>query len=145
MSWNNLVRRLLPRSRLILGCLRGIPFTHKIDDAQLRPLSAVSERYHIPPGSVLFHMGRPATRVYIVEAGRIRMYRNQDDPGTHFGPGSILCADTILADAPQSHFAETVEMSTLIVIERPAFERLIADYPMVEAQMIPSRTCQGRH
>jgi CRP/FNR family transcriptional regulator, cyclic AMP receptor protein len=117
-------RALLERGRWFTS----LPPTHR--DALLAP--AVLRR--LPAGMVLFRRGDDNAGLYCVLEGAVRigaaMTGDRDavlsvlEPPQWFG--EIACLD----DGPRTHDAQALSSATLLLVPRPAIERLAAQDPL---------------
>ena len=90
-------------------------------------------------GEVIFKKGEMAQQMYIILAGKVRLYVS-DEPkgewleelakGEFFGEGSLLEA------LPRQHTALALEDSDLIAINRGTFMRMIRQNPEVSVKMM---------
>ena len=76
---------------LTMDELRAIPLLRGLDDAELSALAEVFEPVEATPGQVLFEANRPAEAVYLLSAGEVTLY--QDDDETHVLRGPVLIGE----------------------------------------------------
>ena len=90
--------------------------------AYLRNASAVRE---YPRGSMIFEPEPEPDTVYLLESGRIRIYRNSSQGGeftfSFVEPGFIFGELPILENIERRNFAEAVEKSSVIKIPKESF------------------------
>jgi putative ABC transport system ATP-binding protein len=87
--------------------------------------SAVTRHVHLAPGQVLFAQGDPADLVYLVEAGKVELYRTRPDGSEdhlrYLGPGEHFGEMGPLFHLPRSAGARAVEPSVLAGLTLPEF------------------------
>src|SRR5690242_18062665 len=85
-------------------------------------LRRVSKSYHSPSGRVIFRHGDPASGVFLVESGSIRLSFQSDENQTIYeralGQGSLLGLPATINAAPYSATAIANEDCELIFVPR---------------------------
>ncbi|PZA07401.1 MULTISPECIES: Crp/Fnr family transcriptional regulator [unclassified Meiothermus] len=108
---------------------RGVP-PQALEIAQ----EAFIARFY-PAGATVFKAGDLGSALYVVQQGRVRIFRTYlDDRERVFaflGPGEVFGEMSLLDDEPRSASAEVVTDSVLLVLYREAYQSLIRRYPQV--------------
>ena len=73
--------------------------------------------------------------MYAVVRGRLRVHRGERTI-THLGPGSTVGELAALVPEPRSATVTALEPTTLLRIDRPLLEELLADRPALAAGII---------
>ncbi len=87
----------------------------------------------VAPGTIIFRQGDPGDSFYIVNSGKIRVFR-RDKEGMEtdlsiLGPGDCFGEMSLLTGEPRSANVEAVEESRLMVLSKEQFDRILKDYP----------------
>jgi CRP-like cAMP-binding protein/rhodanese-related sulfurtransferase len=86
------------------------------------------------PGTVIFRQGDPGDRFYIIQSGKVKVFR-QDSDGletvlTVLGTGESFGETGILAGEARSVNVEAIEETHLMVLSKEQFEqRILKDFP----------------
>ena len=113
--------------------VKKIPIFDQMDDRLVESLIDTGRVALIEPGQIIFNEGEKAQRMYVILAGRIKIYR-QDDNGnelvlTTIEEGEIFGEMALLASGGRSARAESIIPCELFVVEGKAFFDLIAVSP----------------
>jgi CRP-like cAMP-binding protein len=99
-------------------------------------IAAHLEQIRIPGGKIIFEAGAPGDSFYIIRSGTVQVYIKESDSkekiilsqltaGDYFGEMALLTGE------PRSASIETLSEVTLIKIDKPGFERLIKENPLI--------------
>jgi CRP/FNR family transcriptional regulator, cyclic AMP receptor protein len=129
--------------------LRQIPlFARFGDDARARLAARCLTRSY-GPGHVLFTTGEPCRGLYIVESGRVRIFRTSPagrEQVLHTeGPGRPIAELPLLDGGPYPASAMTEVESRLVFVPRPEFEALYRANPDVAEAVIRELGKRLRH
>jgi CRP-like cAMP-binding protein len=93
--------------------LAGLPFTRGLAPAQLGQLAALASRTRFPQGRRIFAEGGPATRLWLITAGRVALDLQAGGPETliveTLGPGDELGLSW-LAPVPRWQFGAVAQL-----------------------------------
>lgn len=98
-------------------------------------------------GEVIFSKGDMAQQMYVILAGKVRMYAGAEpkgdwveelNKGDFFGEGSLLEA------LPRANTAVALEDSEVIAITRGTFLKMIRQNPEVSVKMMQRLACRNR-
>src|SRR5699024_10292324 len=59
-------------------CVRLVPIFNHLEDAEMDMIAASARVLHLQKGEILFHAGERDDTLYIVNSGKVRMYRLSD-------------------------------------------------------------------
>jgi putative ABC transport system ATP-binding protein len=127
-----LLRELAAPGRLVIVATHDDRFTPLADRViDLAPKAAVdgaSRKVSLDPGAVLFEQGDEADWVYVVDSGRVEVYRERADGSEEvsatFGPGDYFGELGPLLSLPRSASARAVEATVLTAYAPQEFRRL---------------------
>lgn len=111
--------------------LRGIALFEGVNDEDLRALASRAKRRALPAGRLVFREGEPASALYIVLAGAVKIFLTDltgaevvldtKKAGEYFG-------EMMLDHRPRSASVMTLEPCEFAVISREDFRRFIRDH-----------------
>ena len=90
-------------------------------------------------GEVIFRKGEMAQQMYIILAGKVRLYVAEEAKGDwveELGKGDFFGEGSLLEALPRQHTALALEDSDLIAINRGTFMRMIRQNPEVSVKMM---------
>jgi CRP/FNR family cyclic AMP-dependent transcriptional regulator len=129
--------------------LRQIPLFADFGEAAIARLAARSVARTYPPGTVLFTAGEPCRGLYIVESGRVRIFRTSPSGREQVlhteGPGRPVAELPLFDGGPYPASAMTERESRLVFIPRSEFEALYRDNPDVAHAVIRELGKRLRH
>ena len=89
---------------------------------------------HYPKGQIIFSEGDTADRIYLIEKGFVKIYRITPDGrrvtvGSMRTSGQLMGLAETLYHGERTCFAGAINDSTLVVVRKACFERLLLQYP----------------
>lgn len=113
-----------------------------LSEADLKALIGVMERQYFEPGDVLFRKGDAGARMYVVLAGRVRIYM-EDSAGNpitfrFYGPREIFGEFAVLDQQPRSTFADAEQKLEVLSLDRESFLAVLQVRPLVGLAMMRS-------
>lgn len=132
-----------------LALLRGIPLFAELHDDALLQLAGRCVTKTVGAGHVLFTTGEECRGLYMIETGRVRIYRT--DPAgreqvLHVeGPGRAVAELPLFDGGPYPASAITIEESRLVFLPRAAFEYLYRNQPDIAQAVIRALGRRLRH
>jgi CRP/FNR family transcriptional regulator len=133
----------------LIALLRRIPLFAELDDDALQQLARRCVTRSVPAGHVLFTTGEECRGLYVIESGRVRIYRT--DPAgreqvLHVeGAGRAVAELPLFDGGPYPASAVTIEDSQLVFLPRPAFEYLYRSQPDIAQAVIRALGRRLRH
>lgn len=124
----------------MVAVLRHIPLFAELQGEALEQLAGRCVARSVPTGHVLFTTGEECRGLYMIESGRVRIYRT--DPSgreqvLHIeGPGRTVAELPLFDGGPYPASAVTMEDSRLIFLPRAAFEFLYRTQPDIAQAVI---------
>ncbi len=105
----------LDRSEVI-GNLRATPYFAPLTDLEIRWLSDIVEIYHEPANTVLYRLGEPADRIFVLRQGRVRLESQQRRRTYWISAGTVFGDRSVINQTPRSARAITETQCYLYVI-----------------------------
>ena len=120
--------------------LASFPITHEIGERALNALLAHAQWFSLPGGAVLTREGDNDQAVFIVVAGSLGVFTNDEDGNDHF-VANVPAGETVgemSVIAGDAHAAKLVALrdSELLRIGKRQFEALIARHPRLSLNLM---------
>jgi CRP/FNR family transcriptional regulator, cyclic AMP receptor protein len=133
----------------LVSLLHGVQLFSELNDDALRQLARRCVTKTFSAGSVLFTTGEVCRGLYVIESGRVRIYR-LDPSGREQvlhveGPGRPVAELPIFDGGPYPASAVTIDDSTLVFLPREAFEFLYRSQPDIAQAVIRALGRRLRH
>lgn len=129
--------------------LRQIPIFRELNDRSLQRLAERCIPRTAPSGTVLFAAGEPCRGLYVVDSGRVRIYRVSPEGREQVlhieGPGRPVAELPLFDGGPYPASAVTIEDSRLLFLPRQEFEQLYRESPDVAHAIIVALGKRLRH
>lgn len=127
----------LPVGHPCQGCeVRSKALCSALDCKDLKDFKALGWTIRLPAGQTLFHEGDPATRVFTVTRGMLKLYKLLGDGRRHVTgfmmPGDFL---GISVDEEHAFTAEALEETQLCWFPRNRFDDFVEDHPSMEREL----------
>lgn len=132
-----------------MNLLGRIPLFAELQDDALQQLARRCVTKSVPAGNVLFTTGEECRGLYMIESGRVRIYRT--DPAgreqvLHVeGPGRTVAELPMFDGGPYPASAITVEECRLVFLPLAAFEYLYRNQPDIAHAVIRALGRRLRH
>jgi CRP-like cAMP-binding protein len=133
----------------LVSLLHAIPLFAELHDDALRQLVQRCVTRTVNGGHVLFTAGEECRGLYIIQSGRVRIYR-ADPSGREQvlhveGPGRTVAELPLFDGGAYPASAVTTEQTTLVFLPRPAFEFLYRSQPDIAHAVIRALGRRLRH
>jgi CRP-like cAMP-binding protein len=133
----------------VIAFLRRIPLFSRLDDGTLARLAERCVPRTFAEGSVLFTTGEPYRGLYMIESGRVRIYRVSADGREQVlhveGPGRPVAELPLFDGGSYPASAVTLEESRLLFLPRADFETLYRANPDFAHAIIQTLGKRLRH
>lgn len=133
----------------LIGLLKHVPMFAELGDDALQQLARRCVPRDAPAGSVLFTTGEECRGLYIIETGRVRIYRTDPEGREQVlhteHAGRTVAELPIFDGGPYPASAVTIEDSRLVFLPRPAFEHLYRSHPDIAQAVIRALGRRLRH
>lgn len=115
--------------------LAAVPMFSAHDAQSLAAIVAECRRFALEPAQVLFRPGEPAFALFVVLAGRVKLYqlspRGDEQVLHHFGPGQSFAEAAVFRGGAFPAFAEALVPTVLLEVRRDVLLSLIRKEPQV--------------
>ncbi|WP_324670120.1 Crp/Fnr family transcriptional regulator [Geochorda subterranea] len=140
------VMTITDRPETALAVLRRTSLFDGLDEGQLAAIAQLLHRRHYRRGMFVFLEGEPVEAVYFIETGSVKASTTDAEGREHIlnvlGPGSFFPHVGFLDGGPAPATVQSLEETTVWVMERAAFYALLASEPAIAVRMV---AVLGRH
>lgn len=127
-------------SLMTLEALRSVPLFNSLDDGAARALRDLLVVSDVPAGTLLFQSGDAGDAMYLIEAGRVRIFiRDEDDEDVtlaELAAGDFFGEMAIVDGKRRSANALAIEAARLAVLSRADFLQFVRGNPDVALEMV---------
>lgn len=132
----------LPAGHPCQGCeVRSKALCSVLDCKDLKVFKTLGWTIRLPAGQTLFHEGDPATRVFTVTSGTLKLYKLLADGRRHV-TGFVMPGDFlgISVDDDHAFTAEALEQTQLCWFPRSRFDDFVEEHPSMERELYRTAT-----
>ncbi len=119
--------------------LREIDLFRDLDDDEVASIGAAAPMRTVPAGELLYSPASPAEILFILKAGRVRLYAIGHDGRTLttaiVEPGQLFGEMVPLGQSLNDTWAETLQPCVVCLMDRPDVDRLLLADPRVAARI----------
>jgi CRP/FNR family transcriptional regulator len=120
--------------------LSTVEFLDPLSDEELRGLAQRNASVSLDPGEILYSPEQGTQAVFLLKEGKMRIYKEAEDGReltfTMAEPGMLLGEMAFTNHPFQATYAQAVESSTLLRIDRGELEQLIVAKPQVGLRLL---------
>jgi CRP/FNR family cyclic AMP-dependent transcriptional regulator len=127
--------------------LRGVPFFSQLGAKSIQRLAEAAVLRTYPAGTVLLTEGSTGLGLFILTAGRVRVFRGEPKGGltlAMIGAGDILGEMALLDDQPRSASAITVTETDCLLISRESFQEVLREDSEIFETLVPALVARLR-
>lgn len=122
-------------------CVKSAPIFIGLDDDTIKKLTTIStHQEQFPAGTTLYEAGSDVDRLLVVDQGRVKVYRLDEDGQEqilYFLDGHAVDSEAALfTESTHHNFAETVEDSLVCSIRKSDFQELLKKTPSLAVSII---------
>ena len=111
-----------------------------LSDPEVAALSKIVDEKSYPAGTAIFYENMKGEAMYIVVSGQVRLSKmlaeGEEKTLTVMGAGDYFGENALLEEGPRPVTAIVSQESTLLVIKRSAFNKLLDEAPKVAVKVI---------
>jgi CRP/FNR family transcriptional regulator/CRP/FNR family cyclic AMP-dependent transcriptional regulator len=129
--------------------LRNVPFFARLSDQELEVLADSLGKRTFGKGMIIFHKGNPGQTLYIIEAGKVRIFilseSGQEISVNVYGPGDVFGELALLDGLPRSAGAVAVEKTVTLTLHRDDFLRHLEACPQMAKSIMEVLSTRVRY
>ncbi len=111
----------------------GSPLLKDLPKEKLAEITEALQDKTLPAGTMIFRQGDPGDNFYIINSGKVRVFRKDRDGVetdlSKLGRGQTFGEMALLTEKTRSANVETMEETHLTVLTKEDFHRVMAGYP----------------
>jgi len=123
-----------------LRCLPDNPIFADLTEEELAALDRLSRAWQCGKGTILYLPGKTGEQLFLIMQGAVELYelspRGRKLLLGRLGPGAVFGEMTLLGQAMYDAVAETVEPSTICVLEREDLRRFLLRKPELALRLL---------
>ncbi len=122
--------------------LGNSPFMKILSAADRKQIATRLVAKEYPANEAIFRDGEPASGLYLIESGTVRLIGETDNDYSELGAGSVFGEMAVLAGKPHPETAQTAQTTTVWHLSPADFAEITAAHPDIKATL--SRTITAR-
>ncbi len=119
--------------------LRAVPLFAGLTERALDGIAGLARETSFPAGTVLVREGDPGDSFIVIVAGMATVEQGAREIRA-LGPGDFLGEIALIDGRPRTATVTATGPVDALVVDRPAFERLMDDYPVVRHGLVSALT-----
>ncbi|MGD2147742.1 MAG: Crp/Fnr family transcriptional regulator [Anaerolineae bacterium] len=132
-----------------VGLLKNVSFFAALPEVELDSLAGCLVRRTFARGVIIFHKGSPGRTLYIIEAGKVRIFllsqSGREISVNIYGPGDVFGELALLDGLPRSAGAMVVERATVLSLHRDDFLWHLEQHPRMAKSIIETLSTRLRY
>jgi CRP/FNR family transcriptional regulator len=124
----------------IIATLKATQLFSTLENAEITAFAERTVVRRFPAGELLFSEGQPCERLYVVAAGRIRVFKTssagREQVLTIEGPGNSIAELPVFDGGPYPASAAAIEESQLLFVSRNDFRTCCLQHPEVSLKVL---------
>lgn len=121
-------------------CVQRVPIFNHLDPSQMNAILSVVRSKIYRRGELIFRAGESSSALFIVNRGRIKIYRLSESGKEQIirflGPGEFTGEYALFSETIHESFAEAVEETMVCIIERDDLHSLLLQYPSIALRLL---------
>ena len=124
----------------IIATLKATQLFSALDTAEITVLADRATIRRFSPGELLFSEGEPCSGLYVVAAGRIRIFKTSQNGREQVlaveGPGTSIAELPVFDGGPYPASAAAIEDAQLVFVSRGDFRACCLEHPEVSLKVL---------
>jgi CRP/FNR family transcriptional regulator len=126
----------------VLSALKACHLFRRLPSAHISGLALIASRVNAGKGRVLFHQGDPASEMFVLSSGQVRLYKLSEDGKQQtiriVEAGEAFAEAAMFSGASYPVYAETISDSKLVSIPKDGIIELLSRDPTFATNLIGS-------
>lgn len=131
--WNNIFEKNGRHQINLDFVLKKVPFFSQLKKRELLEFKRILHHRYFKKGEIVFYEGEPGVGMYVIENGKIGIYKNFDDDTREelalLRSGEFFGEMALLDESPRSAAALALENTSVLGLFRPDLFNLITRKP----------------
>lgn len=120
--------------------IKRIPIFEELSPQEVKKVQSIMVTKKYKKGKIIFHEGDPGEAVFFVKAGRVKIYKSDEEGREYifniFTQGDVFAETVLLEGGHYPATAESVEDSTLVIINNKDLEKLLLENCQIALKML---------
>lgn len=126
-------------------CIRIVPIFNHLEDHQMDMIAASAKKLDLKKGELLFRAGEEDNTLYIINSGKVRIYRLSEsgkeqlvrilNPGDFTGELAIFQPGSI-----HENYAEALQNTSICLINKEDLQKYLLEYPQISLKILSEVT-----
>jgi CRP/FNR family transcriptional regulator, anaerobic regulatory protein len=126
-------------------CIRLVPIFNHLEDRQMDMIAESAKTLDLQKGEILFHAGEEDDTLYIINSGKVRIYRLSDsgkeqlvrilNPGDFTGELAIFQPGSV-----HENYAEALQKTSICLIKQEDLQKYLVEYPQISLKILSEMT-----
>ena len=121
-------------------CVSVVPIFNHLDYDLQKEIADLSTTFEFAKHTTLFNAGDKADRLFIIHAGKVKLYAIDEAGKEHLydvlESGDYIGETSLFLNEHYTKFAETLEDSSICVIDKEDFMKLLERYPTISIRIL---------
>lgn len=122
------------------ACVSTVPIFNHLEEKQLEEIMETTKSASYRKGEIIYHAGEPSDSLYIVNNGKIRIYRISESGKEQLvrilHPGDFTGEYALFQETLHESFAEAMEETQVCLIKRSDLQELLLKYPTISIKLL---------
>jgi len=131
--WNNIFEKNGKHQLDLDYILKKVPFFSQLKKSELREFKRILHHRYFRKGEIIFYEKEPGVGVYVIESGKIGIYKNFDEDSREelatLQSGEFFGEMALLDESPRSATAVAHENASVLGLFRPDLFNLVNKNP----------------
>lgn len=122
------------------SCVSIVPIFNHLEKSQMDEIMAVTHSVSYKKGEIIYRAGDQSTSLYIVNKGRVRIYRLSETGKEQLlrilNPGDFTGELALFNDSIHEAFASAMIDTSVCTVKRSDFQNLLLKYPTISLKVM---------
>ena len=124
----------------IVGCVSRVPIFNRLPVEQMNEIRQVVQSITIDKGEIMYHAGDRSDSLYIVNKGKIKIYRLSESGKEQLvrilQPGNFTGELALFQQGIHESYAEAMESSQICQIKSEDLQQFLLKYPTISIKIL---------
>lgn len=122
------------------NCVASVPIFNHLEKSQMEEIMAVTHSISYKKGEIIYRAGDQSTSLYIVNKGRVRIYRLSETGKEQLlrilNPGDFTGELALFNDTIHEAYASAMIDTSVCTVKRSDFQNLLLKYPTIALKVM---------
>lgn len=122
------------------SCVASVPIFNHLEDAQMDEIMVTVQNVSFKKGEIIYHAGDESDSLYIVNNGKIRIYRLSESGKEQLvrilNPGDFTGELALFNETTHEAYAEAMAETKVCMIKRADLQAFLVKYPTISLKIL---------